>query len=65
MDYILRVVCAYTKTRVARTKVVYKSGKAKCGTILNPVTSAMRAGYVMMIEVLLNRVGMLKAQLTM
>ena len=51
MDFILRMVCAYTETRVARTKVVYESGKAECGTILNLVTSAMRAGYVMMIEV--------------
>ena len=34
MDYILRVVCANTKTRVSRTKVVYKSGKVECGTIL-------------------------------
>ena len=34
MDYILRVVCAYTKKRVARTKVVYESGKAECRTIL-------------------------------
>ena len=38
---MLRMVCAYTKTRVARTKVVYESGKAKSGDILNPVTSAM------------------------
>ena len=34
MDYILRVVCAYTKTRVARMKVVYELGKVECGTIL-------------------------------
>ena len=38
---MLRMVCAYTKTRVTRMKVVYESGKAKSGTILNLVTSAM------------------------
>ena len=52
MDFILRMVCAYTKTRVARTKVVYKSRKAECGTKLSPVTLVMRAGYMTMIEVL-------------
>ena len=31
---VLRVVCVYTKTRVARTKVVYESGKVECATIL-------------------------------
>ena len=36
--FILRIVCAYTKTRVARLKVVYESGKAKSGSILNLVT---------------------------
>ena len=46
------MVCVYTKTRIARTKVVYKSGKAECGTILPLVTSVMRARYTMMIEVL-------------
>ena len=45
-------VCAYTKTRVARTMMVYESGKVDCGTILNLVTSAMRARHTMMIEVL-------------
>ena len=34
MDFILRMVCVYTKTGVARTKGVYESGKAECGTIL-------------------------------
>ena len=48
---MLNVVCAYTKTRVARTKVVYEPGKVECGAILNPVTSVMRARYAMMIEV--------------
>ena len=52
MEFILRMVCAYTKTRVVRTKVVYESGKVECGTILNPVTLMMRAGYVIMIKVL-------------
>ena len=33
-------------------KVVYESGKVECGTILNPVTLAMRARYATMIEVL-------------
>ena len=33
-DYILGVVCVYTKTRVSRVKVVYKPGKAECGAIL-------------------------------
>ena len=41
MDFILRMVCVYTKTRVARMKVVYKSGKVKSGTILYQVTLAM------------------------
>ena len=39
------------QTRVARMKVVYESGKVECGTILNLVTLATRAGYAMMIEV--------------
>ena len=50
MDFILRMVCAYTKLGRQRTKGVYDSGKMKGGTILNPVTLAMRAGYVLMIE---------------
>ena len=33
------------------------SGKMKGGTILNPVTSVMRAGYAMMSESHLNSVG--------
>ena len=41
MDFKLRMVCAYTKTRIARMKVVYESGKAKSGAILNPVTLVM------------------------
>ena len=37
------------------------SGKMKGETILNPVTSVMRAGYVMMISKdHLNRVGVIK-----
>ena len=51
VNYILRVVCAYTKTRVSRVKVVYKSGKMRSGTILNLMTLVMWARYVMMIEV--------------
>ena len=31
-------------------KGVYESGKMKGGTILNPVTLVMRAGYATMIE---------------
>ena len=41
MKFILRMVCVYTKTRIARMKVVYESGKAKSGTILNLVTLVM------------------------
>ena len=50
MDFILRMVWAYTKLGWQRTKGVYDSGKMKGGAILNPVTSAMRAGYVLMIK---------------
>ena len=50
MDFILRMVCAYTKLGWQRTKGVYKFREDKGGTILNLVTSAMRAGYAMMIE---------------
>ena len=41
------MVHAYTKTRV----VVYELVKMKRGAILNPVTSVMWAGDMMMIEV--------------
>ena len=39
-----------TKLGWQRTKGVYNSGKTKGGTILNPVTSAMRARYALMIK---------------
>ena len=52
MDYILRVIYVYTKTRVSRVKVVYESGKMRGGTILNLMTSVMWAEYMMMLEVL-------------
>ena len=50
MDFILRMVCVYTKLGWERTKGVYDSGKTKVGTILNPVTSAMRARYTLIVE---------------
>ena len=50
VDFILRIVCAYTKLGWQRMKGVYDSGKMNGGTILNLVTSAIRAGYVLMIE---------------
>ena len=40
----------YTKLGWQKTKGFYDSGKTKGGTILNLVTSVMRAGYVLMIE---------------
>ena len=50
MDFILRMVCAYTKLGWQRMKGVYDSGKTKGGTILNLVTLVMRAGYALMIK---------------
>ena len=44
------MVCVYAKLGWQRMKGVYDSGKMKGGTILNLVTLAMRAGYVLMIE---------------
>ena len=58
------MVCVYNKTRIARIKVVYKSGKVKSRTILNLVTLVTWARYTMMIKVILNKVGMIKGWLS-
>ena len=53
MDFILRMVCVYTKLGWQRTKGAYELGMVECGTILKGlVTLAMRTRYVMTIEVL-------------